>query len=667
MKFTNFAANVAAAFDNLSKHQLYTVDIPADELFETYLKSFPEGTNPIYLERTEHDCNCCKNYIRDLGNVVAIIDGKIHTIWDVEAEDEYGVVANALNIKVSTAKIKNVFLRHAPYGAKIGNRQSIQTVEDGNNIVWNHFESTIPQSYMSNDKATKLGHIRSNADVFKRGLDEITEDALTVVSELIAEDAVYRGAEFKESVNNFIVLQKAYKLAEDKDIYIWENVKKPSSRLRNTVIGSLLQDLSEGMEVTRAVTAFELKVAGANYKRPKAVITKGMIDAAMKTIKELGIEDSLYRRVALLEDVSINNVIFADSAIVPKMKDSIGDLLAGVSKKPSNKNTKKGQEISIESFMSDVIPTTRVIEAMLASKHTSNLMTLVAPVHAEAPNILAWDNNFSWAYAGNLTDSDMRANVKKAGGSVEGVLRCSIQWNESGDDGHNDLDLHCQRSNSTKIYYSNKAGILDVDVTDPVSDHRMTNGVAVENMVFPTFNELRDGKYEFYVHNFSGSNSCGFNAELEIGGVVHEFSYPGSVRQDVPIATVVVTNRKIEIISSMSGTTSAAPAKPMWNITTNEYHKVSLMCLSPNFWDDNKVGNKHFFFLLDQCENPDKVRGLYNEFLRSDLTQHRKVFETLGNTLKCPDSHGLSGLGFSSTVRNELAVKVDGRPYTIKF
>jgi len=244
MKFNKFAANVHAKFEELAKHQLYIVDVDKETLWQTYLQSFPEGTNPIYKERTKHDCNCCKNFIRDLGNIVAIIDGAIHTIWDVEAEDEYGVVTYELNKLVSSADIKNVYLRHAPHGSKIGAKQSIQSLESGGTITWNHFWSDVPAKYMSNNKDTELGHIRSNAEVFKRGLTEITSYALATVADIIESGALYRGDEFKQPVNNFIALQNAYNDAPNKDIFIWENVKKPSSRLRNTVIGSLLQDLS---------------------------------------------------------------------------------------------------------------------------------------------------------------------------------------------------------------------------------------------------------------------------------------------------------------------------------------------------------------------------------------------------------------------------------------
>ena len=82
----------------------------------------------------------------------------------------------------------------------------------------------------------------------------------------------------------------------------------------------------------------------------------------------------------------------------------------------------------------------------------------------------------------------------------------------------------------------------------------------------------------------------------------------------------------------------------------------------------NKTGNKHYFFMLDGCRNPSDVRGFYNEFLSDDLTKHRKVFEMISGLMKCePSDSQLSGLGFSSTQRNALSVKCDGRPYTITF
>ena len=82
---------------------------------------------------------------------------------------------------------------------------------------------------------------------------------------------------------------------------------------------------------------------------------------------------------------------------------------------------------------------------------------------------------------------------------------------------------------------------------------------------------------------------------------------------------------------------------------------------SPNHWDGQTTGNKHYFFMLEGCKQEGGARGFYNEFLTDDLRDHRKVFEVLGSKMKTPESDDqLSGVGFSSTQRNHVFCRVAG-------
>ena len=69
MDFAVLQKAVQKKIDSMIKESaLYEVDTDRECLWNLYLSSFPEGTNPIFKTRTEHDCNCCKNFIRDMGS-----------------------------------------------------------------------------------------------------------------------------------------------------------------------------------------------------------------------------------------------------------------------------------------------------------------------------------------------------------------------------------------------------------------------------------------------------------------------------------------------------------------------------------------------------------------------------------------------------------------------
>ena len=66
-------------------------------------------------------------------------------------------------------------------------------------------------------------------------------------------------------------------------------------------------------------------------------------------------------------------------------------------------------------------------------------------------------------------------------------------------------------------------------------------------------------------------------------------------------------------------------------------------------------------FMLEGCKADTPVRGFYNEFLRSDLDQHRKVLEIVGSKVRTESTNSqLSGVGFSDTQRNRLTCRISG-------
>jgi hypothetical protein len=65
--------------------------------------------------------------------------------------------------------------------------------------------------------------------------------------------------------------------------------------------------------------------------------------------------------------------------------------------------------------------------------------------------------------------------------------------------------------------------------------------------------------------------------------------------------------------------------------------------------------------MLKGAKNPERPNGFFNEYLRGDLLPHKRVFEALGARMRVEDDDNqLSGVGFSSTQRNSVVVRVTG-------
>ena len=134
--FSDIKIGVQKQFDRMKSHSLFRVQVDKDLLWQTYLNSFPEGTNTTFRERTEHDCQCCRQFIRAIGNVVAVIDGKLESIWDVKVGGHYQIVADALSTLIKKSSIENVFL-HTEHTA--GTDKNYQNLESGEILTWEHF------------------------------------------------------------------------------------------------------------------------------------------------------------------------------------------------------------------------------------------------------------------------------------------------------------------------------------------------------------------------------------------------------------------------------------------------------------------------------------------------------------------------------------------------
>lgn len=656
--FVKFRDAVNHQFNTMAKHSLFVVNISGSQLADRYLSAFPEGTDAPSFVRTEHNCSACRSFIKQIGNVVAINGNKIMTIWDVDVPAPYDVVAKTLKEMVLSAKIVSPFYCD---NKKIGIKQNAQTFAGSSDVLLrNHLYVEVPSSAILSRHSiqSKIGEINSQQGVFTRGL-AFDVSSLETVLDLINQGSLYRGDEHKFAVSEFMKIKQKYdalKTATQREIFVWSQMKDtPASvkMFKNTVIGTLVADIDDGVDLDDAVRRFESKVAPANYKRPTSVVTQKMIEAAKKTVSDLGYETALHRRFAQLQDISVNNVIFADRKSRSAMHHDVFDELTAKATSASDKKYDKVDEVSIDDFIANILPKATAVEVMVENSHVSNFVSLIAPKFEDSKNMFKWGNSFSWTYTGDVTDS-IKERVKNAGGNVTGDLCCRLAWYN-----YDDLDLHLHEPSGNVICFRDKiswsGGRLDVDMNAGYGITREP----VENIFFEKESMLSEkGVYELRVNQFNRreNTNSGFEVDIDFKGNKFSFSTTVSPKTRETVTVAKFTYSKKDGIKFVNGTMKENNAsKEIWNISTNKFTHVNAIMLSPNYWDGNAVGNKHFFFMLDGCKNEDTARGFYNEFLTPELDKNRKVLELVGNRMRIePVDNQLSGIGFSSTKKNHL-------------
>lgn len=524
---------------------------------------------------------------------------KVKTFWDDVHTPGYEKTASDLAKLVKEAGIGDIFIQDV--NEFHGCDHNVQLLPDGTTRTWTHLYVTIPNKFKFNKRvhhfdsaAGYRGDVRARAGVFERSLSELKLSAVETVIELIEDNNLYRGEEFLKTLQEFrrTMLEADNLSPEVRTNYCWFNFKSPIAKIRNTAMGTLLIDLSNGVDLERAVKSYENIMAPSNYKRPT--------------------------------------------------------------------------EISISEFVTNVLPHSKDVQILVENKHIPNFVTLTAPENPDAGQLFKWKNNFAWVYNGSMADS-FKEKVKAAGGNVNGFLRCSLHW-------FNYDDLHVTEPGGNEIYYGHKRGLtggtLDVDMNAGSGKTRD----AVENIIWTDQSKLRAGRYEVRVHNFCKREHIdfGFEVEIEINGELHKFNYDKMVSDREYIAVAII---KVDSIGNITlspviaeGATSYKSMNE-WGIDTMRFQTVSCIMYSPNYWEGNEIGNKHLFFMIDGCKNPDPVRGFFNEYLRPDLEKdHKRVFEAIGSRAKAEyNDNQLSGLGFSSTSHDEVVVKVDNKPFKIKF
>lgn len=645
--YVEFLESVENHFNFISGTPLFKTNV--EGLYELFLDNLPQ------LARQHYTCRACKHFIERFGGLVTIMENGVvkSAIWHEEVPIFFQKSVKAMKKAVERARVTDVF---------ISDERVLGTPITGQ---WKHLSVKLPISKVNRSRLKNASQMmaekREDFRILIGGLLEYPIDTVEQALALLQSETLYRSdkvlgvAEFLKDLHTKRANAKNSQL---RDNITWLAVAKAPTgycHVKSSMIGTLLEDINDGLSTTSISRRFAEKMSPSNYMRSQSTPTENTILQAERTVEKLGIANSLGRRYARFEEVpeflwkGTERGLRRKTVAIEETSGVFGHLTP----KKSNNIDLPSTVMTFEKFKRTLLPSADKIEVKV--DNTNRLMALVTALDENAENILQWNNTFSWYYHGGI-DGEIKRRVESAGGRYDNnEIRVSLIW-----EGYTDLDLHCITPRGEHIGFSHKrgrcGGWLDIDMNG--GSHR--DASPVENIRWSS--NAPQGHYKFYVHNYQerGKGSTPFTVELEINGKT--YTHHGVASGTGFEHTVFSFDyRKGEQLTIKNGNYTSDGA---WNISTNDFVGVKGITTSPNLWGNNNVehAGTHIFFLLDECKDLEegKGRGFFNEMLKPELREIRKTLElyTANTPIEDVDIASACGVGYTKDNEWNLIVRV---------
>ena len=648
--FDDFADEIMTQFNQMIESGNPLVRVaPKDSLFTTYLENIKPEDNPIFRERRYFDGNYDHNFIRRVGNLAMITpEYKLVSLWDFDSYTLFENSRKAMSEAIHNGQIVDIYLEKERIAGHKPNKDT-----ENPDITWEHYYVELPSKLVNTRNIdTKKHEARDAHDVLKRTVQEVNIDDLNTIIDLIKENNLYRGQEFLSSLQKWVKLKKDYDKNPSEE-YLWFKAIQHGRSIgyRSTVIGTLISDLYDGVELEKAIHSYESKVAPHNYKRPKSIVTTKMVEEAKETLEKLGFLDSIYRRPAKLTDIPSDKILFTSQE--QKAFNVFDDMTKDSKASTKKSKVEDAKEMSIHELLGE-LKDLQKLELLPTYSLQANQIVLTKALNQDAPSPFLWSNTLSWAYINSDTADAVTMRVKNAGGNIDGDVRVSLSW-----DNKDDLDLSVYKDNDEYdcIYYGRRrelGGELDVDA----NAHSIVDE-PVENIFWKSINNLANGKYTVKVNNFNKrtNENQGFTLQFATTEGIQTFTYPNNDVNHKPFLLFEKENNTVKLIQISEELQCQSNT-----VSSDKFIEVKNVLMSPNTWEQ-EVGNKHFILLTDDVEVNEPVRGFFNEQLNSKLSPHRKVTEILGSKLKIQaadfePTDVAKGYGFSETMDANLILRL---------
>lgn len=429
---------LAACLQDVS-NVLFTTD--ADGLFDAYLNAFPDSG------RQHFNCHACKQFMESYASLVAIgEDGTLSSpFWQIDAAGVYAEPFAALRKKVLAAKITGVYYSSA----------TVLGTPESNG--WTHLAVQLPKAYGTRHLTTLTAHQAQAAKLedfrtVMHALVEFSQDDLAQAVRVLSADALYRSEHLLGAAEWLAKMQDIRRTTKNhrtREALLWRAIALAPAGFchpRAGMLGTLLEDIQVRLPFETIKQRFDAKMHPLRYQRPTAAPSVGTIAQAEKLVQQMGIESSLKRRFARLDEIEAlwrpalpapapdRAGVFAH--LTPKGADTSSDFSLNL----------PARIMTWEKFQRAVLPDADAIEFM-APTGVAHYVFLTTAVDPEAPPILQWDhqdhrNPVAWyVYHGGIFSS--RAGLNPGYCKVTAVTLQPTAWGESRITHHGESAIFC--------------------------------------------------------------------------------------------------------------------------------------------------------------------------------------------------------------------------------
>lgn len=392
-------------------------------LYDAFLDGLPD-------ERRQHyNCHTCRRFVDNYGGLVTINENgdASPVVIGGGNEDECpkmfrDAVWNVHNV-VSRAKVTGVFLSSdASWG----------TSEAGG---WSHLSAVNPKRFTGKVKSAEQEMAEKVQDyqMLKRGLADYSVDVVREAVRVLEADVLDRSEKTLGNAKWLLSLHESVKdlRGPRSDNIVWLSVATAPPgwcHVRSTMIATLLDDVAAGKSYDEVSRRWSAKMHPLQYQRPTMAPREGAIDQAEKLFAKMGCEASLGRRFARIEEVIPHAIWLPTDAA--KREEKIGGVFDHL--RASSKTVKPLDLPAVKMtwlrFRDELLKDAVKVEVNLPS--VGAYYGMVTAADPTAPNLLQWDNSFSWYfYHGGSHVSDW--SLVSGWSDVTAVLPAPPHWGDN--------------------------------------------------------------------------------------------------------------------------------------------------------------------------------------------------------------------------------------------